>query len=111
MNPTNILASAVLVLVALVGVLLWRRAAAEHRALVASTEKAIEGLAVLVEELSRNMHERVLPAPGPGLSAEPASPPAPADLPELASDTDAHEDETTHVYARPTLLSRSRSSS
>ena len=102
MNIEQILASAVLVFVSLAGVLLWRRAEAEHRALVASTRTALQGLAAAVEELSRNIHEA--PAHRPGLSAE-TSPPAPAGLPELTGDVD--EQETTHVYARPTLISRS----
>lgn len=94
MNAEQILASAILVLVALVSIALWRRAVRTQRAIDA---RIVEIRAMLAE--LRELHAPAPPAPPP--EAEPPVPEGPPDVADVEDD-----DARTAVYARPTLAPR-----
>jgi hypothetical protein len=93
MSGLQIVAALMLVGVALGFLALWQRSVAEHRALAARTAMAFEGLAEAVRDLSLKMGQSSIVAP-----------PASAELPAVEP-AGGEEDERTHVYARPTMVS------
>lgn len=94
MNVAQILASAILVLVALVSIALWRRTVRTQRAIDA---RMAEIRAIVVE--LKEMHAPAPPAPPPDVEAPVAE--GPPDVADVEDD-----DARTAVYRRSTLAPR-----